>query len=328
MHPVKYSTRLNSFALGKGKKLPTGDEPVLDLIETAGTVPGLTSLELNYPEHFERDSVEDIRAAVQRAGLDVPAIQLRWPSPRFSNGAFTNADAGIRAEAVRMVTEAMDLCSAFGADHVLLWPAHDGYEYPLQMDYTKSWAWMVESLRAVADHNPAIRVSIEYKPADPRGRTILNTTGAVMNLVNDCGRDNIGVTLDFGHLLMARENPAQSAAMCLQSGKLFGLQLNDSHGVADDGLMVGSIHLSETIELAYYLVREGYTGTYYFDTDPVRENPVEECGMNISRMGAIIDMARSLVRDHPDLPTGHALQSTPILWGTVMGEKWNTTVSV
>jgi xylose isomerase len=328
MSSVKYSTRVNSFALGKGKKLPTGDEPILELIALAGTVPGLTSLELNYPEHFKHDSVEDIKNAVEKAGLDVPALQLRWPSPRFSNGAFTNADAEIRAEAVQMVIEAIDLCSAFGADHVLLWPAHDGYEYPLQMDYTKSWAWMAESLRAVADHNPAIRVSIEYKPADPRGRTILNTTGAVMNLINDTDRANVGVTLDFGHLLMARENPAQSAAMCLQSGKLFGLQLNDSHGVADDGLMVGSVHLSETIELAYYLIREGYNGTYYFDTDPVRENPVEECAMNIVRMGAIIEMARNLVRDHPDLPTGHALDSAPILWETVMGEKWKTTVSV
>ncbi len=327
MHPVKYSTRLNSFALGKGKKLPTGDEPVLDLIALAGTVPGLTSLELNYPEHFTRDSVEDIKAAVERAGLDVPAIQVRWPSPRFSHGALTNADAAIRAEAVEMVIEAMDLCASFGADHVLLWPAHDGYEYPLQMDYTKSWVWMVESLQAVADHNSAIRVSIEYKPADPRGRTILNTTGAVMNLIHDTDRPNVGVTLDFGHLLMARENPAQSAAMCLQSGKLFGLQLNDSHGAADDGLMVGSIHLSETIELTYYLIREGYAGTYYFDTDPVRENPVDECGMNITRMGAIIDMAKKLVRDHPDLPSGHALDSAPILWESVMGEKWNHTVS-
>jgi xylose isomerase len=327
MHPVKYSTRLNSFALGKGRKLPTGEEPVLDLIALAGTVPGLTSLELNYPEHFKRDSIEDIKDALGRAGLDVPAIQLRWPASRFANGAFTNADPEIRAEAVQMVIEAIELCSSFGADHVLLWPAHDGYEYPLQMDYTKSWSWMIESLQTVADVDRAVRISIEYKPADPRGRTILNTTGAVMNLINDCDRPNLGVTLDFGHLLMARENPAQSAAMCLRNDKLFGLQLNDSHGVADDGLMVGSVHLSETVELAYYLIRESYAGTYYFDTDPVRENPVQECEMNIRRMGAIIEMAQTLVRDHPDLPTGHAMDSAAILWETVLGEKCDHTVS-
>ncbi len=319
MTDVKYSTRLNSFGLGKGKKYPSGEDSVIDLIAVAGTVKGLTSLELNYPEHFGQHSVEEIKAALDKADLDVRGIQLRWPAPQFSNGGFTNPDPALREAAVAMVKEAISLCREFGSDHVLLWPAHDGYEYPLQMDYMKSWNWMVESLQAVADVDQDIRISIEYKPAEPRGRTILNTTGAVMNLIKDCDRPNLGVTLDFGHLLMARENPAQSAAMCLREQKLFGLQLNDSHGVADDGLVVASIHFAETLELVYYLLREGYQGTYYFDTDPVRENPVAECEMNIERMQTIINKARDLVRDQPDLPSGDALRSSSVLWSQVVG---------
>jgi xylose isomerase len=319
MTDIKFSTRLNSFGLGKGKKYPSGEDSVIDLIALAGSVKGLTSLELNYPEHFGRDSVEEIKTAMDTAGLDVRGIQLRWPAPQFANGGFTNPDPALREAAVGMVKEAISLCREFGSDHVLLWPAHDGYEYPLQMDYMKSWNWMVESLQAVADVDQDIRISIEYKPAEPRGRTILNTTGAVMNLIKDCDRPNLGVTLDFGHLLMARENPAQSAAMCLREQKLFGLQLNDSHGVADDGLVVASIHFAETLELVYYLLREGYEGTYYFDTDPVRENPVSECEMNIERMETIIGKARDLVRDNPDLPNGDALHSSSVLWSKVVG---------
>lgn len=319
MSDIKYSTRLNSFGLGKGKKYPTGDDSVTDLIALAGSVKGLTSLELNYPEHFGEHSVEEIKEALDKAGLDVRGIQLRWPAPQFSNGGFTNPDPALREAAVVMVKEAISVCREFGSDHVLLWPAHDGYEYPLQMDYMKSWNWMVESLQAVADVDQDIRISIEYKPAEPRGRTILNTTGAVMNLIKDCDRPNLGVTLDFGHLLMARENPAQSAAMCLREQKLFGLQLNDSHGVADDGLVVASIHFAETLELVYYLLREGYQGTYYFDTDPVRENPVTECEMNIERMETIIDKARDLVREYPDLPSGDALFSSSVLWSKAVG---------
>ncbi|MET3767856.1 xylose isomerase [Marisediminicola sp. UYEF4] len=319
MSDIKYSTRLNSFGLGKGRKYPTGEESTLDLIALAGQVTGLTSLELNYPEHFGTDSVADISAALDNVGLDVQGVQLRWPAPMFADGAFSNPDPEIRRAAVTMVKEAIGICRELGADHVLLWPAHDGYEYPLQMDYMKSWDWMVECLREVADVDPGIRVSIEYKPAEPRGRTLLNTTGAVIKLIRDCDRPNLGVTLDFGHLLMARENPAQSAAMCLREQKLFGLQLNDSHGVADDGLLVGSIHFSETLELAYYLVREGYAGTYYFDTDPVRENPVRECELNIERMGRIIEVATDMVRDDPALPTGDALHSASVLWTKMLG---------
>lgn len=87
---MKFSTRLNSFALGEGRKYPRGDESVLDLIQIAGTVKGLTSLELNYPEHFRRNSVEEIRLAMKGAGLTIEGIQMRWPSPEFSRGGFTN----------------------------------------------------------------------------------------------------------------------------------------------------------------------------------------------------------------------------------------------
>ena len=148
------------------------------------------------------------------------------------------------------------------------------------MNYVEGWNWFKEAMQEIADIDKSIRISIEYKPAEPRGRTLLNTTGAVMKMISDVGRANVGVTLDFGHLLMAKENPAQSAALCLSENKLFGLQLNDSHGAADDGLLVGSIHTTETVELCYYLAKYGYKGTYYFDTDPVREDPIRSINYN------------------------------------------------
>lgn len=319
MTSLQFSTRLNSFALGKGRKLPDGGESPVALIEIAGTVNGLDALELNYPEHFEKESVDDLRSALERAGLINRGIQLRWPAPLYAGGGLTNVDPALRASAIEVVKGAVDVGRALGSAHVLLWPAHDGYEYPLQMDYPKAWTWMVEGLVEVADYAPDVKFSIEYKPAEPRGRTLLNSTGAVMKLIADVGRPNVGVTLDFGHLLMARENPAQSAAMALRDHKLFGLQLNDSHGVADDGLLVGSIHLPETLELAYYLVRDGYDGTLYFDTDPVREEPIRECELNIQRMTEIMKIATKLVESHPDLPGGDALLSANAAWTALVG---------
>jgi xylose isomerase len=311
---MKFSTRLNSFALGKGKKLPSGEESVLDLIRIAGNVDGLTSLELNYPEHFGGHTVEEIAEALESHGLTLEGIQLRWPSPEFSRGGFTNVDPAVRQRAVDLVKKAIDVCRELGASHVLLWPAHDGYEYPLQMEYYAAWGYLVESLQEIADYAGDVRVSVEYKPAEPRGRTLLDTTGAVMHLLSLVNRPNIGVTLDFGHLLMAHENPAQSAAMCLRSNKLFGLQLNDSHGAADDGLLVGSIHLPQTLELMYYIRKYGYTGTMYFDTDPVRENPVVECEMNIQRIKNLVRIADDLLAKESHEPSDDALSVSGMVW--------------
>lgn len=315
---TKFSTRLNSFALGKGKKLPTGNEDVLDLIKIAGTVEGLTSLEMNYPEHFHKASVEEIKAAMSDAGLTMEAIQLRWPSPDFSRGGFTNTDASVRAAAVQLVKEAVDVARQFGAGHVIMWPAHDGYEYPLQLNYVDAWKVLIESMKEVADYAGDLKISLEYKPAEPRGRTLLDSTGSVMYLIEQCGNANLGATLDFGHLLMAQESPAQSAGMALRQNKLHGVQLNDSFGAADDGLVVGTLHLPEMLEFVYYLRKYGYAGTYYFDTDPIRENPVQECEMNIRRMKQFIRIADELVVDLKDKTNDDALAVSEIIWNRLV----------
>ena len=42
-------------------------------------------------------------------------------------------------ERIISAKEAVDVCREMGSDHVILWPAHDGYEYPFQMDYRSAW---------------------------------------------------------------------------------------------------------------------------------------------------------------------------------------------
>lgn len=319
MSEIIFSTRLNSFALGNGLKHPTKPVDPVSLIEIAGTVKGLNALEINYPEHFVNSSVADITKALEKSKLQIKGVQLRWPAPKFAAGGMTNSDATLRKEAVQLVADAIKVAQELKTDHVLLWPAHDGYEYPLQMNYVQSWRWFKESMQELADIDSNIRLSIEYKPAEPRGRTLLNTTGSVMKMLADVNRKNVGVTLDFGHLLMARENPAQSAALCLADNKLFGLQLNDSHGLADDGLLVGSIHAPETLELMYYLAKYEYKGTYYFDTDPVRENPVKECEANIKRTKYFIERGQELAKKYPDIANGEALLASEVIWNTLQG---------
>ena len=52
-----------------------------------------------------------------------------------------------------------------------LWMGQDGFDYSFQADYMALWEYTIEGIREVADHNPAIDVSIEYKPNDPRSFT-------------------------------------------------------------------------------------------------------------------------------------------------------------
>ena len=106
------------------------------------------------------------------------------------------------------------------------------------------------------------------------------------------GLANFGVTLDVCHSLMAGETPAAAATLALREGRLFGVHLNDGYGAADDGLMVGSVRPWELLDLLLALRRGDYAGTLYFDTFPVREDPVREGAANIAavrRWEAVLD---------------------------------------
>jgi xylose isomerase len=110
--------------------------------------------------------------------------------------------------------------------------------------------------------------------------------------VHDVGLPNFGVTLDFCHALMAGEQPAAAAALAIRAGRLFGVHLNDGYGPADDGLMVGSVHPWQTLELLLELRRGGFAGTVYFDTFPDRVDPAAECAANVGmvrRMDSLLD---------------------------------------
>lgn len=316
-----FATRLNSFALGEGVAHPAKTPPATELIQRAGQVKGLDALELNYPEHFVDTPWSEVKAAADAAGLRVTGLQLRWPASDFSRGAFTNADPERRALAVQVAKDAVDVSRRLGAGHVILWPAHDGYEYPMQLDYAKAWDWLCECYSEVAVYGHDLDVSIEYKPAEPRARTLLSTTGSVLTLLAEIRQPNLGVTLDFAHLLMAQENAAQSIALCLRQGLLKGLQLNDGYAKADDGLMVGSVHLVETLEAFFYLVRDGYSGTFYFDTDPIREDPLLECETNIVRTKQLLGIARELVADAVTLPDADALAGGAAWWKALVGQR-------
>jgi xylose isomerase len=73
----------------------------------------------------------------------------------------------------------------------------------------------------------------------------------------------------------------------------------------------------QTLEAFFYLLRGGYAGTYYFDTDPIRENPVRECEVNIERTKQLLALAQRLV-DGGQLPTADALAAGDIWWDALV----------
>jgi xylose isomerase len=171
--------------------------------------------------------------------------------------------------------------------------AQDGYDYPFAVDYQRLWADEVDGFRQVAAYNPDVKISVEYKPLEPRRTALIASMSDALLAISEVGLPNFGVQVDFCHSLMAREQPAAAAARALSTEKLFGVHLNDGYGPADDGLIVGSVHPWHTLELLWYLRRYQYRGTIYFDTFPDRVDPAAEC---LANLRAIARLERTLDR--------------------------------
>ncbi|MFT6308881.1 MAG: xylose isomerase [Halioglobus sp.] len=137
--------------------------------------------------------------------------------------------------------------------------------------------------------------------------------GANLLALSELNRQNTGITLDFAHVLYADEMPAHSAAMVNRYSRLLGVHLNDGYAKRDDGLMVGSVHPQQTVELLVEMIRGGYDSAIYFDTFPDLSglDPVAEAETNVVVVRRLIAIAETLAESEP-LQAAISQQNAPI----------------
>ena len=306
-----YATRLNGFKANAAKVWPGRNRITsLDLLERAATVEGLSAVDFNFPDHLEDTNPREVKQKLQDLGLSLNGFAMRYYSePGFKMGALTNADPVWRDKAIDITRRGIDALAEAGGNLMTLWLGQDGFDYSFEVDYLRLWDRTAEALSRLAAHNPAVDLSIEYKPNEPRAFSLLPDVGTTLLMVPEVGAKNMGMTLDFAHMLYADEMPAYAASLVARKSRLLGIHLNDAYAKRDDGLMAGTVHLVQTLELLYVLDRIGYSNALYFDTfpDAVGLDPVDECGANISAVEGMVRMVDKL-RGHPKLEAAIARQ--------------------
>jgi xylose isomerase len=300
---VRFASRLNSFATRPELFWPAGaGRPgTHDLLERAATVEGLSGVDLNYPDHLAGHAPAMLTRQAADLGLALDGFAMRYyGDPAYRAGAFTNPDQTVRQRAIELTWRGIDALAESGGTLMTLWLGQDGFDHAFAADYAALWALEIEGIRQVAAHNPAVMISLEYKPDEPRAHALLGDIGTTLLAIRDVGLPNLGVTLDFAHVLYAREQPACSAALAARHSRLLGLHLNDGYGGRDDGLMVGAVHTVQTIELLRQIRRDGYAGAIYFDTFPDTSglDPVAECNANIVTVRGMLAVVDRLEADN------------------------------
>ena len=255
------------------------------MIKAAGRVGGLSAADLNYPDHFAENDAGELSRFLDDQGMALNGLAMRYyTEPNFAAGAFTNPDASVRRKAIDLTKSGIDVVARMGGSLMTLWLGQDGFDYSFQANYAELWNCTVAAIAEVADHNPEIDIAIEYKPNEPRAYALMPDAATTLLGLREVDRPNVGVTLDFAHVLYADEMPAHSVHLIARNSNLLGVHLNDGYGKRDDGLMVGTVHPHQVIELFLELANVNFNGVIYFDTFPEQSglDPVEECRANIA----------------------------------------------
>jgi len=238
------------------------DRTLEEKFALAAQVEGVDGLELCYPADF--GDVGLLKSLLADYGFGVSSINVRSRrTGRWLRGSFTSPSTTERTEVVDDFRRAMDLAVEIGSPRISTCPLNDGHDYVFEMNYLDAYRYAEETFGAICEHDRQVRLCIEYKWNDPRTRCLFASAGETLVLCQSVGAENLGVTMDIGHSLLAGERPAQSVAMLSRAGKLFYVHLNDNDRNWDWDMLPGAFNLWEFVEFFYYLKEVGYDDDWY-----------------------------------------------------------------
>lgn len=307
---VKNSVGIWAFGGNATRFVPGGYQPRAGretmFQRTARAVAGLGDIVDGFEYHYPGEVNEKTLGKIQGllGGCDIYCVALGlFSDPKYCHGSFINPSPKIRKE-VRAITRAgIELAAGIGA-HFIIWPGSEGYNYPFQVDYDKTWEWFIDGVADAAAHCAAhgVTLLLEHKNSEPAMRILMRDIGMTLftiQKIKDRGvpTDHVKVNMDWQHLIMNGEPLAEYAALLASEGRLGHQHGNSGWGTFDDDNMVGASFFMQTLGLAAELQRTGYGAAgerVGYDLFPYTENQVDAVRRSILHWEFIWDMARRL----------------------------------
>ncbi|MCE5329343.1 sugar phosphate isomerase/epimerase [bacterium] len=279
------------------------DELTVDQqLEIMSKIKGLTGLFTFYPITGLPNDPDKYIKKIESYGLKVSNIAVEcWGDRKWKQGSFSSNDQKLRKETIKLFKEAIDFAKATKAGSVMLWSAHDGYDYVFQTNYVDSWKNMVETVREIGEYAGDMKIAIEAKSKDPRQKQYISDTGKAMAFVNDVNLKNVGCALDIGHALMAGEGIAESLALLDYWGKLNQIHINENYKDADPDMIFGTVNFWEILEFYYYLNKTNYEGWCAIDIISPRDDRAKSLALGVKLMMKYQEMAQKLLAHEKEI---------------------------
>lgn len=317
MSKIKYSAIIGSLGQTCDRFMQCGyKDPAVDKVEFPDVIKHLESMQVLQGADLyqaptgplsDPDTVNEI---LTKSGLEASSVlPLVFGERRWQKGSIAAADPELRTQGMQLIKQNIDFnAKLVGTPTVTLWLGQDGFDYPLQTDYSKQWDYLINNVRELADYNPEITLTLEPKIREPRNRCLIDTTMTALMMCMEIDRKNVGVAIDTGHVFQSQQNVAQNIEIAARYGKLFMIHANDNYNMWDDDMIVGSLRLTEYIEMFYSLRKVAYDGFVSVDIFPYREDQYEatrQSVLNMQKYDAAIDsigfetMGQLIEEDNP-----------------------------
>lgn len=185
------------------------------------------------PHAFIPEFNEDDRAALQAAldetGLAVSNVNANTamgyyddaPPSSFFDPSIITADDEDRAWRIEYTKGAIDLAAAVDAPAVCVATGRPLPGNPPE----RAREYLHESLHEILDHaeSQGVDVGIEFEP-----ELLIECTDEVLELINEVGRDSLGINLDVGHAAVYGEDLTETIRR--SAGHITGIHLEDIVG--------------------------------------------------------------------------------------------------
>jgi len=257
-----------------------------ELAERASKVKLLDGVGITY---FPETNAEEVKGALRKHNLGFAFFTVDLSRQKQWHGcSLTSKDEKVRKKAIEHIKNCIDATKKLEGDTVNVCPMGDGYDYCFEVSYPDAWKWLVEGLREVCDYDRKMKITIEYKRKEPRMHIHVSDVGRALHLCQKVDRDNIGVTVDFGHAFISLENPAESICLAAGENRLFGVHINDNYGDWDWDMIPASAHFLQTLEGMLWMIKEEYEGWIFLDVFPMRYDPVKTLSISVESVKKLL----------------------------------------
>ncbi len=242
-----------------------------------------------------------------KAMQDASGVKLLWgtanvfSNPRYMNGASTNPDFNVLANASVQVKNAIDATIALGGTGYVFWGGREGYMSLHNTNTKQELDHMGQFLRTARDYARKQGFTgqffIEPKPMEPSKHQYDVDAQTVLGFLNAQGLiDDFALNIEVNHATLAGHSFAHELRMAADAGKLGSIDANKGdyqNGWDTDEFPTNIYEVTEA--MLEILPTGGFTyGGINFDAK-TRRNSTDLEDIFIAHIGGMDVFARSLV---------------------------------